>query len=273
MRPFTGLAVVLSLATSWPPVAAGSHDVKNYHARKRLGPEHHLGKRFENARFTFYEDGLGACGKTNAPGDYIVALNSAQYAGGGHCFDMITITANGKTTQAQIVDECPGCPYGGLDFSEGLFDFFASEDAGVIYGSWEFGSAPAPSPAPEPTTSEAPKPAPPTTTYTPPPPTTTTSKKPHTTTTQPPPEPTTSSAPHTTSTSTTPTTSSAPPTTSSAPPPTTTMATSVVPTTASITDASVATAGPIAGVDEGNIYQFNLALIQLGIMLDDAAAL
>ncbi|KAJ6547382.1 hypothetical protein B0H19DRAFT_1165314 [Mycena capillaripes] len=51
---------------------------------------------------------------------------------------MIEITYNGNTAQAQVVDECPGCPWGALDFSRGLFDHFASEDKGVIYGSWVF---------------------------------------------------------------------------------------------------------------------------------------
>jgi hypothetical protein len=47
----------------------------------------------------------GACGIVNKASDFIVALNSAQYAGGEHCFKMITITVNGKSTQAQITDE------------------------------------------------------------------------------------------------------------------------------------------------------------------------
>lgn len=34
--------------------------------------------------------------------------------------------------------KCPGCPYGGLDLSRGLFTKFASEDVGVIFGSWSF---------------------------------------------------------------------------------------------------------------------------------------
>jgi len=99
-----------------------------------------LEKRFDNARFTLYQTGLGACGNTNSNTDFIVALNTQQYGSGGHCFDMITISYGGKTSQAQIVDMCPGCPYGGLDFSPSLFDFFASESEGVIYGSWTFGS-------------------------------------------------------------------------------------------------------------------------------------
>lgn len=99
-----------------------------------------LEKRFDNAKFTLYQTGVGACGKTNSNSDFIVALNSQQYGNGAYCFDMITINYGGKTTQAQIVDMCPGCPYGGLDFSPGLFDFFASESEGVIYGTWTFGS-------------------------------------------------------------------------------------------------------------------------------------
>jgi len=101
-----------------------------------------LEKRFDGATFTFYDAGLGACGKTNTDADFIVALNVDQYGSGGYCFAMITIIANGKTATAQIMDECMGCPYGGLDFSRGLFDYFASESVGVLTGSWYFGTTP-----------------------------------------------------------------------------------------------------------------------------------
>ncbi|KAI0049708.1 hypothetical protein FA95DRAFT_1475807, partial [Auriscalpium vulgare] len=87
---------------------------------------------------SYYADGVGACGKTNSPGDFIVALNSAQYGGGQYCFETITISYQGKSTQATIVDECPGCPFAGLDMSEGLFNFFAPESEGIIYGEWDF---------------------------------------------------------------------------------------------------------------------------------------
>ncbi|KAJ3856962.1 RlpA-like double-psi beta-barrel-protein domain-containing protein-containing protein [Lentinula lateritia] len=129
-----------------------------------------LEKRFDDARFTYYADGLGACGQTNQPGDFIVALNSAQYNGGQYCFQMITITVGGKTTQAQIMDECPGCPYGGLDFSEGLFQFFDSLDVGVLTGSWNFDSG-ATSTSETPTSTYSP----PTSTWSPPPSTSSTS--------------------------------------------------------------------------------------------------
>ena len=87
--------------------------------------------------------GMGACGQYNQPGDFIVALNQDQFGSGypgPHCFETITITYGGKTAHATIMDmvscccviwlrcslliicvKCPGCPFGGLDFSLGLF--------------------------------------------------------------------------------------------------------------------------------------------------------
>ncbi|KIJ67209.1 hypothetical protein HYDPIDRAFT_165904 [Hydnomerulius pinastri MD-312] len=98
-------------------------------------------RSFLNARFTFYDVGLGACGVWNNRNDPIVALNVAQFGAGypgPYCFKTITISFGGKTAQATITDKCMGCPWGGLDFSRGLFDFFASEDVGVLTGEWWF---------------------------------------------------------------------------------------------------------------------------------------
>ncbi|KAH7922137.1 hypothetical protein BV22DRAFT_680719 [Leucogyrophana mollusca] len=95
-------------------------------------------KRYDNARMTWYNVGTGACGGTNTANQYVVALNSDQYGSGGYCYDTITISYGGKTAQASIVDECPGCPEYGLDLSEGLFEYFAPTSTGVIYGEWSF---------------------------------------------------------------------------------------------------------------------------------------
>ncbi|KAG2041797.1 RlpA-like double-psi beta-barrel-protein domain-containing protein-containing protein [Suillus americanus] len=193
MRFFAQLSVLLSFVLLWCSVSASSaHQVNRRHG-KRLnsdlavrGPgDVDMYKRdYANSRLTYYAVGLGACGTTNQPSDFIVALNSAQFGGGSHCYEMISITVNGLTALAQITDECPGCPFAGLDLSQGLFQFFAPLGSGVIYGSWSFGSAPAPVPVPisisQPpppptTTSQPPPPPPPTTTWTPPPPPSTTS--------------------------------------------------------------------------------------------------
>lgn len=110
-----------------------------------------LEKRFDGAQFTYYAAGLGACGIVNIASDFIVALNAAQFDGGAHCFQTITITVNGKSTQAQITDKCMSCPWGGLDFTSGLFTFFAPESLGVLSGSWVFGGAASPSSTSTPT--------------------------------------------------------------------------------------------------------------------------
>ncbi|KAG1738335.1 uncharacterized protein EDB91DRAFT_1018697, partial [Suillus paluster] len=99
-------------------------------------------RSFDNARFTFYDVGLGACGQYSSPGDFVYRRPQRPPIGAGfpgpECFKSITITYGGKTAQATIMDECMGCPYGGLDFSDGLFNYFASAADGVVYGSWWF---------------------------------------------------------------------------------------------------------------------------------------
>lgn len=94
-----------------------------------------------HGRFTFYDVGLGACGKYNKAADYVVALNAHQYGGGypgPNCFRPIHIIYGGQAADAVIIDLCPECPYGALDLSRGLFDHFAKEEEGVVYGQWWF---------------------------------------------------------------------------------------------------------------------------------------
>ncbi|KAA1470599.1 hypothetical protein DENSPDRAFT_879826 [Dentipellis sp. KUC8613] len=91
-----------------------------------------------SGRGTYYAVGLGACGVTNNDNQAIVALNTADYAGGAHCGQTISITANGKTHSAQVMDLCPGCAPGGIDMSPSLFESFASLDVGVLQVQWSF---------------------------------------------------------------------------------------------------------------------------------------
>jgi len=118
-------------------------------------------RRGGDAQFTYYQDGLGACGKTNKPSDFVVALNSQDFAGGSHCFETITITIGDKSVQAMIVDECMGCGPNNIDCSEDLFKFLGSESAGVLHGSWDYGGGdPSPSPSPSPKHEAKPSPSP-----------------------------------------------------------------------------------------------------------------
>ncbi|KAI9572946.1 RlpA-like double-psi beta-barrel-protein domain-containing protein-containing protein [Boletus coccyginus] len=146
MRSFHLLSLVLSVFLSCSPASQAKHSYEYEQARARHRNTSKLYtfdakyKRGANAAFTYFNAGQGACGATNGPGDFIVALNSAEYDGGAHCFQMITITINGKTAQAQITDECLGCAFGGLDFSQGLFEYFAPVSEGELYGFWSYNS-------------------------------------------------------------------------------------------------------------------------------------
>ncbi|KAG1870061.1 RlpA-like double-psi beta-barrel-protein domain-containing protein-containing protein [Suillus subluteus] len=192
--------------------------------------------------FTYFQDGSGACGAFNQPTDFIVALSTCDYDGGSHCFQMMTITVNGVSTQAQVTDECLGCPCGGLDFSQGLFEFFAPTSVGELSGSWSYVSA---------STSSTPLPS-----------TTTKQSSTSTTSTWTPPTTTSSSTPTPTLT----TTSTFAATTTSMP----TTASTPLPTTTSSTASPLPTFSP----DNPQILaQANLGLIELGSLLQACAAL
>lgn len=193
--------LAVPLLSSFLPFAALAQghrgpDYKRHHEiAKRSSGDMQLHKRFSNARFTYFAVGLGACGRYNVPSDFIVALNAAQFGGGypgPNCFKSITISFGGKSAQATIMDQCPGCPYGGLDLSVGLFRYFSDLSAGVIHGEWHFNGGGG-SPPPQ-TRKASPTPTP---AYTPP----TTTRRRTTTTTRD--DPTTRDDRTTTSTSTT----------------------------------------------------------------------
>lgn len=76
----------------------------------------------------------------------MVALNTAQYGSTNqvsqHCGETVTITYQGNTQHARIVDSCPTCPYGGLDMSTSLFSALTDGDMGLgeMQVQWSFGS-------------------------------------------------------------------------------------------------------------------------------------
>jgi hypothetical protein len=65
-------AVLVSLSLS-NAVVASSHDApRRRHAGTNfLQQNHTLSKRYDNARFSYYEAGKGACGATNSDSDYV----------------------------------------------------------------------------------------------------------------------------------------------------------------------------------------------------------
>ncbi|OAV89517.1 hypothetical protein PTTG_04128 [Puccinia triticina 1-1 BBBD Race 1] len=99
----------------------------------------HLERRF-SGHATYFAPGTGACGDTNSQSDFIVAMNQAQYEGGSPCHKTVSIKneATGKTVQAKVTDECPGCGFGSLDLSPSAFQAIGNMEQGVLPISWQF---------------------------------------------------------------------------------------------------------------------------------------
>ncbi|KAH9485572.1 hypothetical protein JR316_0002482 [Psilocybe cubensis] len=164
----------ISLLAATLPVLSVSHNARhvNRHSdlAKRADSDIQVFKRFAGSHWTYYDveetGNAGSCGKHHVNTDFTVAMNAAQM-NPGWCFKTIVLTLGSKSTTATISDTCPGCPYGGLDLTEGLFAFFLGrwpEGGGVFTGDWEFTDAiPAKPVSPPITTSKptvTPKPAP-----------------------------------------------------------------------------------------------------------------
>ncbi|KAJ8132701.1 hypothetical protein O1611_g920 [Lasiodiplodia mahajangana] len=85
---------------------------------------------------TYYQPGLGACGETNSDSEAVVALSPSQY--NGNCGKSITITKDGKTAKAKVVDKCPSCASGAIDVSSTVFQSLADLSVGRTTVSWSF---------------------------------------------------------------------------------------------------------------------------------------
>lgn len=90
---------------------------------------------------TYYDVGLGACGDTNTDTELVVAISSELYdqtrTGANKpsslCGKYANVSYGGKSVKVKIVDRCPGCAYGSLDFSPSAFTQIASQDLGRIH--------------------------------------------------------------------------------------------------------------------------------------------
>ncbi|KAI1122162.1 RlpA-like double-psi beta-barrel-protein domain-containing protein-containing protein [Nemania abortiva] len=85
---------------------------------------------------TYYQPGLGACGETNSDSEAVVAMSPSQYT--GNCGKYITITKNGKTAKAKVVDKCPSCASGSIDVSSTVFQSLVDLSVGRTTVSWSF---------------------------------------------------------------------------------------------------------------------------------------
>ncbi|KAJ7312238.1 RlpA-like double-psi beta-barrel-protein domain-containing protein-containing protein, partial [Mycena albidolilacea] len=80
----------------------------------------------------------GACGAPMQNSDFIVALSSAHYHSGAHCWQHLDVEYNGHHIDVTIGDLCPGCGTDDIDLSEGAFAALASLGTGRIPVQWHF---------------------------------------------------------------------------------------------------------------------------------------
>ncbi|GAA6010870.1 hypothetical protein JCM11491_004575 [Sporobolomyces phaffii] len=107
-------------------------------------PPSSIEKRSYSGQATWYTQGgnPGACGNYASDSDYVVALSSSMYGGGGNCgrYIKVTNTDSGASTTVKVADECPTCEGGGgsIDLSTGAFEALGSKDQGVLPVSWNW---------------------------------------------------------------------------------------------------------------------------------------
>jgi len=92
---------------------------------------------------TYYDVGLGSCGWISTPDQTVVAIPHGMMNNGINsnnnplCGTTITISYNGRTHHAKIVDTCGGCEGASIDLSNSLFAAVAPEGDGRVHGvSW-----------------------------------------------------------------------------------------------------------------------------------------
>ncbi|KAK0207346.1 riboflavine-aldehyde-forming enzyme [Armillaria fumosa] len=82
--------------------------------------------------------GFGACGTPLQNSDHIVALSTAQYAGGANCGKVIRVSYEGRSVDVTVRDLCPGCGTNGIDLSSSAFQQLAGLDVGRIRVTWDY---------------------------------------------------------------------------------------------------------------------------------------
>jgi expansin (peptidoglycan-binding protein) len=95
---------------------------------------------------TFYDVGLGACGKVNTDDQFICALNFDMFdpSPNGNpnlnknCGRKVKVTRGNKHVIVTIVDRCAGCKCGDLDLSPAAFCKIANTDEGRVKMTWRY---------------------------------------------------------------------------------------------------------------------------------------
>ncbi|ORX69489.1 barwin-like endoglucanase, partial [Linderina pennispora] len=93
---------------------------------------------------TYYDPGLGACGKTNKGTELIAAINAPQYGNTPNpnnapvCGKCALVKGPLGQVKVKIVDRCPVCKTGDLDLSPSAFNKIGKKADGRIKITWSF---------------------------------------------------------------------------------------------------------------------------------------
>ncbi|KDQ11359.1 hypothetical protein BOTBODRAFT_459203 [Botryobasidium botryosum FD-172 SS1] len=98
---------------------------------------------------TYYNPGLGACGKSNTGADQVVAVSQQLFdTYPGHtsnpnanpiCGRRVKVNYGGKSVVVTVEDRCPACAFNDLDLSPSAFQALAPLAAGRLRGmTWDF---------------------------------------------------------------------------------------------------------------------------------------
>lgn len=97
---------------------------------------------------TYYDVGLGACGKTNSDSDMIVSVShylfdDVQEGGDPNsnslCGKKIRVRRDDQASvDVTVVDRCTGCSPTDLDLSPAAFEKLADKDEGRVTGTWSW---------------------------------------------------------------------------------------------------------------------------------------
>lgn len=94
---------------------------------------------------TYYTwaDGTGACGFDAVQGEPLVAaMNHSDYTGSSVCGACVHVVGPKGEVDVKIVDECPGCARGDLDFSPEAFERIARVADGRVPITWRYVACP-----------------------------------------------------------------------------------------------------------------------------------
>ncbi|TFL07183.1 RlpA-like double-psi beta-barrel-protein domain-containing protein-containing protein [Pterulicium gracile] len=89
-----------------------------------------------SGKASWFNVGLGSCGQYSSDSDMLVAVSPGAFSSGIHCGQKISVSANGHSVTATVLDKCPSCGDGDLDMSPALFQKFNDLGKGVFSVSW-----------------------------------------------------------------------------------------------------------------------------------------